>query len=94
MDDTPTVSYAEAHEHLAELWDRVTEGRAPVRLTRSGAAPVVLLAEDDYRGLLETVHLLRAPANATRLRTALQRALAEEGTPGKVAELREAFEHE
>ncbi len=89
-----TVSYAEAREHLAELWDRVIAGRAPIRLTRRGAAPVVLLAEDDYRGLLETVQLLRSPTNATRLLAALQRALAEDGTPGTGAALREAFDRE
>ncbi len=92
--DTTTVSYTEAREHLAELWDRVTEGRAPIRLTRRGAAPVVLIAEDEYQGLLETAHLLRSPANATRLLAALQRALDGEGTPGTIEELREAFDRE
>ncbi len=89
--DTMTVRYAEAREHLAELWDRVTAGRAPIRLTRRGAPPVVLVAEEEYQGLLETAHLLRSPANAARLLSALQRALADEGTPGTVAELREAL---
>lgn len=92
--DTTTVSYTEAREHLAELWDRVTEGRAPIRLTRRGAAPVVLVAEDEYQGLLETAHLLRSPVNATRLLAALQRALDGEGTPGTVEELRETFDRE
>jgi antitoxin YefM len=91
---TTTVSYTEAREHLAELWDRVTEGRAPIRLTRRGAAPVVLVAEDEYQGLLETAHLLRSPANAARLLAALRRALAEEGTPGTVDELRRSFDGE
>lgn len=45
-----TVSYTEAREHLAELWDRVSEGRAPIRLTRRGAALVVLMIEDECQG--------------------------------------------
>src|SRR3954468_20812579 len=49
--DATTVSYTEAREPLAELWDRVTEERAPIRLTRRGAPPVVLLAEEEYQGL-------------------------------------------
>jgi len=76
-----TVRYTEAREQLAELWDQVTVGGAPIRLTRHGVASVVLLAEDEYRGLRETVHLLRSPANAARLLAALQRALAEEDAP-------------
>jgi antitoxin YefM len=92
--DATTVSYTEAREHLAELWDRVTEERAPIRLTRRGAAPVVLVAEEEYQGLLETAHLLRSPANATRLLAALQRALADQGTPSTVEELRESFHRE
>jgi antitoxin YefM len=92
--DTTTVSYTEAREHLAELWDRVTEGRAPIRLTRRGAPPVVLVAEEEYQGLLETAHLLRSPANAARLLAALQRALAGEGEPATIAELREELDDE
>jgi len=90
--DTTTVSYTEAREHLAELWDRVTEGRAPIRPTRRGAPAVVLVAEEEYQGLLETAHLLRSPANAARLLRALQRALAEEGMPGTLAKLRKTFD--
>lgn len=73
------VSYSEAREHLAELWDRALAEREAIRLTRRGTAPVVLLAADEYEGLLETAHLLRLPANAARLLSTLQRAEAGEG---------------
>jgi antitoxin YefM len=75
------VSYYEARERLAELWDRALADREPVRLTRPGTSPVVLVAADEYEGLVETVHLLRSPANATRLIAALERARAGEGMP-------------
>jgi len=55
-------------------------GGAPIRLTRRGAA-AVLLAEEEYCGLLEMVHLRRSPVNAARLLAALQRALDEQGAP-------------
>lgn len=83
-----TVSYTEARERLAELWDRVLTERGPIRLTRRGADPVVLLAADEYEGLLETAHLLRSPANAARLLAALERARAGAGTPQTLDELR------
>ncbi len=40
------VSYSEARERLAELWDRAVADREPIRLTRRGAPPVVLVAAD------------------------------------------------
>lgn len=84
---TDSVSYTEARDHLAELWDKVTSDREPVRLTRRGAEPVVLIAADEYEGLVETAHLLRSPANATRLLSALQRARSGEGTPRPLDDL-------
>jgi antitoxin YefM len=82
------VSYTEARDHLADLWDRAVENRETIRLTRRGVAPVVLLAADEYDGLLETAHLLRSPANAARLLSALERARASEDTPRPLDELR------
>ena len=86
------VSYTEARERLAELWDRALADREPIRLTRRGAAPVVLVAADEYEGLVETAHLLRSPANAARLLAALERARTGEGTPRPLAELRADFD--
>jgi antitoxin YefM len=85
---TIEVSYTEARERLAELWDRALADREPIRLTRRGADPVVLIAADEYEGLLETAHLLRSPANAARLLAALECARSGTGTPQPLAELR------
>lgn len=82
------VSYTEARERLAELWDRALSDREPIRLTRRGADPVVLVAADEYEGLVTTAHLLRSPANAVRLLAALERARAGVGTPRPLADLR------
>ena len=86
------VSYSDAREHLAEIWDRAVMDREAIRLTRRGRDAVVLVAADEYEGLLETAHLLRSPANATRLLSALQRAEATYGEPQTVDELRTGFE--
>jgi antitoxin YefM len=86
------VSYTEARPRLAELWDRALADREPIRLTRPGAAPVVLVAADEYDGLLETAHLLRSPANAARLLAALERARVGMGRPQPLAELRAEFD--
>jgi antitoxin YefM len=86
------VSYSEARARLAELWDRAIADREPIRLTRRGSSPVVLIAADEYEGLLETAHLLRSPANAERLLAALERARAGEGTPRSLADVRAEFD--
>jgi antitoxin YefM len=85
---TADVSYSEAREHLAELWDRVLADREAIRLTRRGTGAVMLVAADEYEGLLETAHLLRSPANAARLLSALGRALSGEGESLNLAQLR------
>jgi len=61
------VSYTELRNKLASYMDEVCDDRAPLFVTRQNARTVVLLAEDEYEGLMETVHLLKSPANAARL---------------------------
>ena len=69
-----TTTYTNARANFAALCDRATNDREPVVIRRRGAEDVVLIAADELSGLLETAHLLRSPANAERLLTALARA--------------------
>ncbi len=66
-DRLPHVSYSKLRENLAAYMDEVCNGRAPLVITRRNARSVVLMSEEDYDGLMETVHLLNSPANAGRL---------------------------
>jgi antitoxin YefM len=61
------VSYSKLRDNLAAYMDEVCNGRAPLVITRRNARSVVLMSEEDYDGLVETVHLLNSPANAARL---------------------------
>jgi len=61
------VSYSELPNNLASYMDEVCDNRAPLFVTRQNARSVVLMSEDDYEGLIETVHLLKSPPNAARL---------------------------
>jgi antitoxin YefM len=47
--------------------EEVCDSRAPLLVTRQNARSVVIMSEEDYEGLMETVHLLKSPANAARL---------------------------
>jgi antitoxin YefM len=61
------VSYSDLRNNLASYMDDVCDSRAPLVVTRQNARSVVIMSEDDYEGLMETVHLLKSPANAARL---------------------------
>ena len=63
----PHVSYSKLRDNLAAYMDEVCNGRAPLVITRRNARSVVLMSEEDYDGLIETVHRLNSPANAARL---------------------------
>ena len=59
------VSYSELRGNLASYMEEVCDDRAPLLVTRQNARSVVLISEEDYEGLMETVHLLKNPANAS-----------------------------
>ncbi len=68
------VSYSELRSNLAAYMDAVCDDRAPLLVTRQNARSVVLMSEEDYEGLMETVHLLKSPANAARLMKSIGQA--------------------
>jgi antitoxin YefM len=68
------VSYSELRNNLASYMDEVCDDRAPLLVTRQNARSVVLMSEEDYEGLMETVHLLKSPANAARLLRSIKEA--------------------
>jgi antitoxin YefM len=68
------VSYTELRANLAKFMDEVCDTHAALHITRQNARTVVMLSEEEYEGMLETLHLLRSPANATRLLRSLESA--------------------
>lgn len=68
------VSYTELRGNLAAYMDQVCNDRAALVVTRQNARSVVMLSEEEYEGLLETVHLLKSPANAARLLRSIKEA--------------------
>src|SRR6266851_3910539 len=82
-----TISYTDFRQHLAKYMDDVWDSRAPLRVTRQNARPVIVLSEDEYEGMMETLHLLRSPANAERLLRSIKGADAGQLTERDVAEV-------
>ena len=85
---TIQTTYTQARAKLATLLDEVINNREVVLIQRRGSEDVALIAADELTGLLETVHLLRSPANAERLLTALARARQGTSSPQTIDELR------
>lgn len=83
----PTISYTEARDRLASVWDETVSTREPVVIDRRGHESVVLVPASEWEGLLETAHLLRSPANARRLLGALNRLDQGEGQALTLPEL-------
>jgi antitoxin YefM len=74
MSSMSHVSYSELRSNLATYMDEVCNSRAPLLVTRQNARSVVIMAEEEYDALMETLHLLRSPVNAARLLRSLEEA--------------------
>jgi len=85
---TIQATYTQARGTLAKLMDRVTHDREVVVIQRRGEEDVAMIAASELEALLETAYLLRSPANAERLLSALGRALRNENQPQSLASLR------
>jgi antitoxin YefM len=82
------TTYTEARANLARLWDEATQSRETVIISRRGAEDIALIAADELASLQETAHLLRSPANAARLLSALRRSLDNETAPSSLDDLK------
>lgn len=86
------TTYTNARANLKALLDQVAETREPIYIQRRDGEDVALIAADELRGLIETAHLLRSPANAQRLLRALERAAAGKGRRQSLDKLRRVVE--
>ncbi len=82
------TTYTQARDGLAKLLDQVTHNREVVVIQRRGEEEVAMIAASELESLMETAYLLRSPANAERLLSALGRALKNELQPITVDTLR------
>ncbi len=85
---TVQTTYTQARENLARLLDQVVNDREVIIIQRRGSEDVALISAAELSSLMETAYLLRSPANAERLLSALNRALKNESTAQTIEELR------
>ena len=68
------ISFSEARESFKAVLDRVEADADVTLITRRSAQDAVVMSLDTYNSLIETVHLLRSPANAAHLQRSLEQA--------------------
>lgn len=66
------VSFTEARNNLKTVLDSVVDDADTTIITRRDSADAVVMSLDYYNSLMETVHLLRSPANAAHLNRSIQ----------------------
>ena len=73
------TNYTNLRQNLASLLDEIVEDRGVLIVSRKGKEDVVLLAASELSTMMETLHLLKSPANAEKLFAAMARADELEG---------------
>jgi antitoxin YefM len=85
------TTYSNLRQNLSSVLDRVCDDQEIVIVRRRNRPDVALIPADELSGLMETAHLLRSPANARRLLSALEESRKGKTKPSSVAELRREF---
>jgi len=84
------VSYSDLRGNLAKYMEEVCDSHAALHVTRQNARTVVMVSEDEYEGMMETLHLLKSPANAARLLRSIEQANSGRATERELIEPRHA----
>lgn len=75
------VSFTEARNSLKAVLDSVVNDADTAVITRRDAEDAVVMSLEYYNSLMETVHLLRSPANAEHLNRSIEQFKAGKLTP-------------
>lgn len=62
-----TVTFSEARNHLKQVLDQVGSDADFTLITRRNASNAVVMSLDTFNRLIETVHLMKNPANSFHL---------------------------
>ena len=74
------VTFTEARNNLKRVLDHVIDDADYTVIMRRDAADAVVMSLDYFNTLLETVHLLRSPANAAHLARSIEQYRSGETT--------------
>lgn len=63
----PTITYSDARKNFKKILDQVHENSEAIVISRKNSENAVIMSEQEYESLMETIYLLRSPKNAERL---------------------------
>ncbi len=66
------VNFSDARNRLKSVLDQVVEDADYTIISRRDADDAVVMSLDQFNGLMETVHLLKTPANAAHLARSIE----------------------
>ncbi len=69
-----TISYTTLRKKLSSTMNEVAENREVLHITRKGHTSMVMLTEDDFNAMEETMYLLSSKNNLMRLNEAFRQA--------------------
>ena len=70
------VNFSDARNNLKQVIDRVVEDADVAVIARRDAPDAVLMSLDTYNSWMETVHLMKTPANVAHLGKSIRHLLA------------------
>ena len=79
------TSYSEARSNLKAMIDRVVGDRDALLIHRRSGGNAVLVAEDAFNAMQETLYLLSSPANAQALGRSIEQFKQGQATRQKLA---------
>lgn len=82
----------DARNGFFKLLERVAENNEVFIVNRRDGENVALISESDLKSLVETVYLLRSPANGRRLLDAIEESRSGKIEPQTIDELRQELE--
>jgi antitoxin YefM len=83
-----TIPFSDARANLKQVIDSVVDDVDVTLITRRDAPNAVLMSQEHYDSLMETVYLLRSPANAAHLERSIAQLRAGKVKPRKLDETR------
>ena len=80
------ASYTEARGNFKAIIDRAVNDQDAVLIHRRSGGNAVLVSEDAYNSMMETLHLLSSPANAAALARSIEQFKQGQGKRQKLIE--------
>jgi antitoxin YefM len=80
------VNFSEARNHLKDVVDQAVADSDFTIISRRDSPDAVLMSLDTFNSLMETVHLLKTPANALHLAKSIEQFRAGKLVKGNLAD--------